>query len=81
MKDCNERRIQREADIAHAVRGPDYTLLEHDLKALRDEVFKRAAMSREHHQRQRDGHYQNPYAPKDQQGQIAPFHPDPTRGR
>lgn len=81
MHPDDEKRLQREIDIAKAVRGPDYSMLERDLKAVRDEVFKRVAMSRADYQRQQTGYYQEPYAPRDPQGQTLPFRGDPTLER
>lgn len=47
MKPADQKRLQREADIAKATRGPDYSQLEASIAKNKAEHGKRAHFSRE----------------------------------
>ena len=44
----DERRLQREADIAEAKRGPDYSRLQTEIANAKTEGFEKAEAGREH---------------------------------
>ena len=58
MLESDQRRLQRETDIAKAVRGPDYTIYDEGVRAARAYASEREAISRDHYNRERAGYYQ-----------------------
>ena len=55
MRPEDERRLQREAEIAAAVRGPDYTALEQSIGIAKAELAERTAAQNETHAKHRRG--------------------------
>lgn len=68
MLEADQRRLQREADIAKAVGGPDYTLHNESVRAAKAYAAKREAISRDAYNRARAGYY---HAVRE--GRIAPI--------
>lgn len=77
----DERRLQRERDIASATAGPSSSLYNEDTRSSKAYGSKREAISNDHYQSERAGYYlavrEGRIPPV--MGHVPPFRDNPTR--
>lgn len=79
MIEDDERRVQRERDIARSVAPADYSRLERDIRANKAEAVRRARISHEQYEQERAGYYASATVQRNPDGSIQSFRPNPTR--
>ncbi len=76
MHEQDLKRLQREHDIAAALRGPDYTQREEAIRKIKAEMTSRDRSAIEAHARERAGYYEN-NPPRGEFGRPLPFRDPP----
>ncbi len=78
MHPDDQKRLDLERAIANARRGPDYSLLDEDLRTVRAYNSKRDSIADAAYAREEAGYYEGArngeYRPRTQDGSIVPFH-------
>jgi len=77
MLEEDERRLQRERDIARATAPANYSHLENEISAAKAESAKRLQIAQNHHARSKAGYYRGYCGNLLPDGSIPPFPPGP----
>jgi len=73
----DERRLQRERDIARATAPANYSQLESEIAAAKSEALRRYEISLNHYQREKAGYYRSYTGNRCPDGSIPPFREAP----
>jgi len=77
MLEEDEKRLERERDIASAVAPANYTQLENEITAMKAEASRKQQIASNHYQHERAGYYRGYVGDRLPGGSIPPFPPGP----